>query len=57
MKSITYSTVCPLESFGSDCSKRCHCRDTSPCGFESGMCWFGCKKGWHGEACNQSKRF
>ncbi|XP_052276549.1 uncharacterized protein LOC127875863 isoform X14 [Dreissena polymorpha] len=46
---------CPLGSYSANCSKQCHCLE-GPCDVVTGACGNGgCKDGWKGIACNETK--
>lgn len=50
------SLACNNWYFGTNCSTECNCL-VEPCNKVDGICPFGgCKEGWHGESCNQSKK-
>ena len=55
-KSKIIILACLSGSYGENCTKRCgiNCRD---CNSVNGLCDFGCKPGWTGIDCNQSKIF
>lgn len=48
---------CPGGFFGTNCSKQCglNCDETNPCDRFTGRCDGGCKPGWKGLYCNESK--
>ncbi|XP_033105149.1 multiple epidermal growth factor-like domains protein 10 [Anneissia japonica] len=48
---------CPGGFYGEQCTKICHCEDSSNCNRNSGNCPVGdaCKEGWAGEGCQQGK--
>lgn len=48
---------CPAGYFGANCSKQCsvNCDETNPCDKFTGRCDGGCKPGWRGLYCNESK--
>ncbi|XP_063398312.1 cell death abnormality protein 1-like [Mytilus trossulus] len=49
-------TACNNWYFGANCSTECNCL-AEPCNKADGICPLGgCKEGWHGESCNQSKK-
>ncbi|CAH1801020.1 unnamed protein product, partial [Owenia fusiformis] len=46
--------VCEKGYFGSTCSSRCHCKDSSEhCDKWTGVCTSGCADGWKGTGCDQ----
>ena len=47
-------SVCSSGSFGSGCSRTCHCADDGPCDPRTGECAEGCADGWTGQACAQA---
>lgn len=48
---------CPAGYLGTNCSKQCsvNCDKTNPCDRFTGRCDGGCKPGWKGLYCNESK--
>lgn len=48
---------CPAGFFGTNCSKQCsvNCDESNPCDRFTGRCDRGCKIGWIGLYCNESK--
>ena len=53
---MSVSSECPPELYGEDCSKHCHCVNTSAgrCEQVDGRCLHGCLPGWTGEDCQQA---
>lgn len=53
---VLHPLACNNWYFGTNCSTECYCL-AEPCNKVDGVCLLGgCKKGWHGESCNQSKK-
>lgn len=50
---------CDPGRFGKNCMQRCsvNCNVTSICDRFTGRCDGGCKLGWKGDTCDQSKRY
>lgn len=48
---------CPAGFYGTNCSKQCsvNCAVTNSCDRFTGRCDGGCKPGWKGLYCNESK--
>ncbi|XP_050400097.1 neuropilin and tolloid-like protein 1 [Patella vulgata] len=51
----TQHTECEnIGFYGPNCNKVCHCYQ-SQCDFRTGVCDYGCKRGWMGSRCDQVK--
>lgn len=49
-------SVCPGGKYGHECTGECgFCQDGKPCDHVSGICTNGCKDGWSGDKCKNSK--
>lgn len=52
-----YIADCPQGFYGKNCSTECslNCHVFSDCDRSTGQCKRGCKQGWTGNTCDQSK--
>lgn len=59
MMNFKKNAECQQGHYGKDCSQKCsvNCNVEDQCDRTNGQCDNGCKSGWTGNTCDQSKTF